>query len=61
MMKKKIYIQPDMVVVNVDVRQMLCASIQQSGDNLSITFDDSEFESGQTINARGSGFWDDEE
>ena len=61
-MKKKLYIQPDMVVVNMNMHQMLCSSIRSSEDNLNVTFDDAEdFGSGETINSRGFNFWDNEE
>lgn len=62
MMKKKLYIQPDMVVVNMNMHQMLCSSIQSEGNNLSVTLDDAEdFGSGETINSRSFDFWGNED
>ena len=60
-MKKKLYIQPDMVVVNMNMHQMLCSSIQSEGNNLSVTLDDAEFDNDATINSRSFDFWGNED
>lgn len=49
-MKKKLYIQPSLVVVNVGMHRMICSSIQTEGDNLKVTFDDEEFGDDEIIN-----------
>lgn len=48
-MKKKEYMKPHMVVVKIQKPQLLTGSIQQNGDNLSITFGDDEFGDDETI------------
>ena len=51
-MKKKIYIMPQLEVVEFAMGQMLCASIIESGDNLSVTIggDEGDFGDDDVIN-----------
>lgn len=49
-MKKKLYIQPNLVVVSMGMRKMVCASIREESNNLKVTFDSEEFGDGEVIN-----------
>ena len=53
---KKVYIAPAVQVVRMEMYQMVCGSIKGEGNNLNATLDDTEFGEGETINARGFSF-----
>ena len=54
---KKVYIAPVVQVVRMEMHQMICNSIKEEGNNLNATINgDESFGEGETINARGFSF-----
>ena len=59
---KKTYIAPYTYQINIDMHAMICGSITDNGESLSVTLDDTSgsFGDNNTINSRGGSYWDED-